>query len=90
MSANFVVTHRKTLSKRTNEMLCDLLELTLTLNNFQFDDLHFLQVGGTAMATTVVPSLANIFMSEFEEKFVYTFKYQPLCFKGYINDCILH
>ncbi len=84
----FLKKHRITSAKPSNEMLCDLLELTLTLNNFEFNERHFLQVGGTAMGTRVAPSLANIFMSEFEEKFVYTYELQPVLFKRYIDDCI--
>ena len=84
----FLDKYRQTTSKPTNEMLCDLLELTLTLNNFEFDGKHFLQVGGTTMGTRVAPSLANIFMSEFEDKFIYSYEKQPLLFKRYIDDCI--
>ena len=40
------------------------------------------------MGTRVTPSLANIFISEFEEKFIYSYEYQPVMFKHYIDDCI--
>ena len=56
----------------TNHSLCNLLRLVLTTNNFEFDNKHFLQVGGTAMGTKLAPSFANIFMGDFEDKFVYT------------------
>ena len=84
----FLKKHRIISSMPTNEMLCDLLELTLKLNNFEFDERHFLQVGGTAMGTRVAPSLANIFMSDFEDKHIYTYEHQPVMFKRYIDDCI--
>ena len=52
----------------------------------QFDGENYLQVGGTAMDTRVVPSFANIFMNDFEEKHVYTHHLQPLAWYRYIND----
>ena len=54
-----------------NPSITDLLELVLTLNNFEFNGNHYIQVGGTAMGTKVAPSLANIFMGEFEETHIY-------------------
>ncbi len=54
-----------------NPSIPDLLELILKLNNFEFNGEHYLQIGGTAMGTKVAPSLANIFMGDFEEKHVY-------------------
>ncbi len=48
--------------------LVELLKLVLELNNFQFNDENYIQVGGTAMGTRVAPSLANIFMARFEEE----------------------
>ena len=73
----------------TNHSICELLRLVLTCNNFQFNDKHFLQVGGTAMGTKLAPSFANIFMGWFEDNFVYTYKLQPLVWKRYINDVFM-
>jgi len=50
-----------------NSYLSKLLELVLTKNNFEFNDKHYLQVGGTAMGTRVAPSFANLFMAYFEK-----------------------
>ena len=38
------------------------------------------------MGTRVAPSLANTFMDDFEEKYVYTYRTQPLLWKRYIDD----
>ena len=64
----------------------ELLTLVLTLNNFQFKGEDYLQVGGTAMGTRVAPSYANVFMSQFEEKHVYTYRLKPLARYRYIDD----
>ena len=70
----------------TYDSLCELLKLVHTCNNFQFNNKHFLQVGGTAMGTKLAPSFANIFMGWFEETHVYPYKLQPLLWKRYIDD----
>ena len=49
---------------------------------------HYLQVGDTAMGTRLAPSYAILFMSDFE-KFVYTYKEQPLWWKRFIDDIIM-
>ena len=51
--------------------LVRLLVKVLTCNNFDFNDRHFLQVGGNAMGSKVAPSYANTFMGCYEEKYVY-------------------
>ena len=48
--------------------LIRLLDLILTLNDFQFNGNHYLQTKGTAMGTPVATSYANIFMGSFEQK----------------------
>ena len=64
----------------------ELLNLVLTLNNFQFKGEDYLQVGGTAIGTRLAPSYANVFMSQFEEKHVYTYRLKPLAWYRYIDD----
>ena len=44
--------------KPTNNSLIQLLGLVLKKNNFQFNGINFLQIGGTAMGTKVAPSFA--------------------------------
>ena len=57
----------------SNTTLLTLLKMILEMNNFQFNGDNFIQTGGTAMGTRVAPTLANLFMGYFEEKFVYTY-----------------
>ena len=49
------------------------LALILTLNNFVFDCIHYLQLKRRAMATTCAPAYANIFMANFELKYIYPY-----------------
>ena len=63
--------------------------MVLTLNNFEFNGEHFLQIGGTAMGTRLAPSYTNLFMSDFEDKFVYTYREQPLWWKRFIYDIFM-
>ena len=47
------------------------LKPILTLNNFVFNGINYLQKKGCAMGTKCAPSYANIFMGWFEEKFIF-------------------
>ncbi len=85
----FLHEYRVTSQMPTNESLVEVLEAVLTLNNFQFNDENYLQVGGTAMGTKVAPSLANVFMGDFEEKYIYSYEKQPIFYKRFLDDLIL-
>ena len=63
-----IKTNRVKLSPQT---LTCLLEKVLRLNNFTFNDEHFIQIQGTAMGTRVATNFANVYMGRFEENFVY-------------------
>ena len=77
---------RPTSRHPTNHSLVDLLTQVLTMNNFDFNEKHYLQVGGTAMGTRVAPCYANTFMGWFEDMFVYTYHTLPELWKRYIDD----
>ena len=81
--------HRPGHLKPTNANIGRILDLVLKLNNFQFYDTNYLQIGGTAMGTKVAPSFANIFMAQFEEENVYTQPYQPAFYARFIDDIFL-
>ena len=70
----------------TNTSLIRLLDMVLTMNNFDFNGDHFLQTSGTAMGSRVSVNYSNIFMSEWENKHVYTRHKQPLLWKRFIDD----
>ena len=56
------------------------------MNNFKFNGTNYLQIGGTAMGTRVALSYANIFLSNFEDKYIYSYHLQPLVWYRYIDD----
>lgn len=69
---------RHTLEKRRSgsytahsTVLLKFMELILTLNNFVFNCVNYLQIKGCAMGTNCAPSYANIFMGRFEETYIY-------------------
>ena len=53
------------------KVILTFLKLILTLNNFVFNGINYLQEKGCAMGTKCAPSYANIFMGWFEEKFIF-------------------
>ena len=53
------------------KVILTFLKLILTLNNFVFNGINYLQKKGCAMGTKCGPSYANIFMGWFEEKFIF-------------------
>ena len=57
-------------SKHTTEITA-FLWLILTLNNFIFNSMNYLQLSGVAMGTKCAVIYANLFMSHFEETHIY-------------------
>ena len=53
------------------EKITLLLEKVLKFNNFEFRGLNYIQIKGTAMGTRAAPNFANVYMSRFEDQFVY-------------------
>ena len=74
---------RKALESRTNtslktESICDLIRMILTMNNFEFENNHYLQLHGTAIGTKMVPAYANLFMGDLEQKILAQSPLKPL------------
>ena len=66
------------------------LALILTLNNFVFNSNFYLQIKGCAMGTICAPAYANIFMAEFEQKYIYPLiKDKSILFLRYIGDTFM-
>ena len=53
----------------TDQLVRLLLKNVFEMNNFEFCNEHFLQVGETTMGMRVAPLYANLFMSDLEDKF---------------------
>ena len=55
----------------TTKVITTFLALILALNNFVFDCIHYLQIKECAMGTICAPAYADIFMANFELKYIY-------------------
>lgn len=53
---------------RPNEEILQLLQITLTRNDFEFNNKHYLQVCGCAMGRKYSPAYADIYMAEWNQK----------------------
>ena len=74
----------------TVKIVTTLLTLILTLNNFVFNGIHYLQKLGCAMGTKCAPNYANIFMGDFEEKYIYPFiEHYSSLYLRYIDDIFI-
>ena len=83
---------KETLSTSTINMICTLMQLILTLNNFTFNGENYHQIKGTSMGTRAAPNFANIFMGQFEESHIYQSQWMThIKFYGrFIDDiCII-
>ena len=69
--------------------LCDLIRMILTMNNFSFNDNHYLQIHGTAMGTKMAPSYANLFLGFFEANALKNAPFQPHTWLRYIDDIFM-
>ena len=69
--------------------LCTLITLILTMNNFVFDGINFLQTQGTAMGTCMAPNYANLFMGSLESNFLNSCKIKPTKWLRYIDDIFI-
>ena len=81
--------HRRGKQNPSNISIIRLLNMVLTINNFEFNGDHYLQIGGTAMGTRAAPNYAIISMNWFEATFVYTYQPQPLLWVRYIDDIFM-
>ena len=79
--------------KRTtlNKIITTFLALIMTFNNnFIFNSKFYLQIKDCAMGTISAPSYANIFMSEFEEKYIYPLiKNKSIIYLRYIDETFM-
>ena len=63
--------------------------MILTMNNFSFNDNHYLQIHGTAMGTKMAPSYANLFLGFFEANALKNAPFQPHTWLRYIDDIFI-
>ena len=73
-----------------SRVITTFLFLILTLNNFVFNGVNYIQRMGCAMGTKCAPSYANIFMGKFEELHIYPrILDKTRIFLRYIDDLFL-
>lgn len=72
-------------ASRPDEELLELLDLTLRSNDFGFNGETFLQVCGTAMGKPYAPSLANLYLLEFDRR-AHLYRTVPLFYFRFIDD----
>ena len=76
-------------SRLKTESICDLMHIILTMNNFEFDNNHFIQLHGTAMGTRMASAYANLFMGDLEEILLAQFPLKPYLWWRYIDDIFM-
>ena len=78
--------HRYPDPARPDGAILDLLELSLTRNDFEFNGKYFLQVHGTAMGKKFAPAYANLYMCMWEETAFQKCPNKPLLYLRYLDD----
>lgn len=68
------------------DVLKNLLEFTTKKSHFVFNGKYYDQIDGVAMGSPLGPVLANIFMTDFEEKSVMTHSNRPSVWFRYVDD----
>ena len=86
---HYLDTRTRSNSTVPTETLCDLLRIILTMNNFEFDDKHYLQIHGTATGNKMAPSYANLFLAKFETDALSHAPHQPHTWRRYIDDIFM-
>ena len=71
---------------RPDREILDLLRLTLTRNDFVFNDKHFLQISGCAMGRKYSPAYADIYLAQWEESAFRKCSKTPAVYLRYLDD----
>ena len=71
------------------QFILDLLTLVLHNTNFEFNGEHYLQIGGTAMGTSVALNYANLFMDRLETRALDDYPLKPLVWKRFIDNIFM-
>jgi len=71
---------------RPDKYIIELLELALRNNDFHFNEEIFLQIYGTAMGKSFAPSLANLYLVDFDNQAMKGFHIQPQLFFRFLDD----
>lgn len=75
--------------KELHEYVIKLLDLSLSTNDFCFNEKHYLQVSGTAMGKRYAPHFADITMAYIESRLREIAEYNPVINFRYLDDIFL-
>ena len=76
-------------TKLTIDSICDMTELVLKRNVFDFDNEYFIQTSGTTIGTKLAPGDANLFLSIFERNMLNQYPIKPSIWLRYIDDIFM-
>ena len=72
------------------KVIITFLSLILTLNNFVFNSINYLQIVGCAVDTICAPVYANTFMAQFVKQHIYLdIKNKSILYLQYIDDIFM-
>ena len=71
---------------RPDRQILKLLELTLTRNNFLFNNQQYLQLCGCAMGRKYAPAYADIYLAHWEETAFQKLTHKPVLYLRYLDD----
>lgn len=74
------------LTEKEIDFLCDLMQFVLNNNYFNFGNLVFHQINGTAMGTPAAVVFACLFLDCLESQVILDTQIQPIFYKRYIDD----
>ena len=69
--------------------ICDMTELVLKRNVFEFSNKFFIQTSGTAIGTKLAPGYANLFLSIFERNMLNQYPNKPSIWLRYVDDIFM-
>jgi hypothetical protein len=72
----------------TNELI-EGLKIIMENNLFEFGDINFKQVQGTAMGTSVAVTYANLYLAIIEKKAIALFSDNIIYYRRYIDDIVM-
>ena len=71
---------------RPDQEIIKLLDISLSKNDFEFDNQYYLQVKGTAMGKRFAPAYANIYMATWEDTILPKCPKSPLHYYRFLDD----
>jgi len=72
--------------RRPDTVIINLLKIILYNNDFTFNDLNYIQKQGVAMGQRFAPSVANLYLSLWEENLFIQSRHSPIVWHRYIDD----